>query len=101
MTTNLKLVGAQTYYCEAFAGGFVENGGIVTVDDKLARKLLRETFMDSLNNVHPVFVQTDEEPVVIPDEDDEDQDGVAPETRSGSESVPQPAKKSRTRAAAG
>lgn len=106
MTINLKLVGAQTYFCEAFRGGFVLKGGIVEVDDKIAKKLLKETFMDALNNVHPIFVQTQEEPVVEPDDDDDDEDAVeeSEDVLGESGEAPRvvkpaaPAKKPRTRA---
>jgi len=108
MTINLKLVGAQTYFCEAFRGGFVLKGGIVEVEDKIAKKLLKETFMDALNNVHPIFVQTQEEPVVEPgDDDDEDGEEAVDESEDvlgESEEAPRvvkpaaPVKKPRTRA---
>jgi hypothetical protein len=105
MTTKLKLVGAKTYFCEAFRGGFVLEGGVVELEDKkLVRALLKETYMDALNNIHPVFVVT-EDPVAVaaPDEDDldDDDDDVlgAPETDPVAPAAPAP-KKPRTRAAA-
>jgi hypothetical protein len=109
MTTKLKLVGAKTYYCEAFRGGFVLEGGVVELDDKkLVRALLKETYMDALNNVHPVFTVT-EDPVAVaaPDEDDlddADEDGdvlgevEAAPAAPAAHAAPVP-KKPRTRAA--
>lgn len=106
MTTKLKLVGAKTYFCEAFRGGFVLEGGVVELEDKkLVRALLKETYMDALNNVHPVFVVT-EDPVAVAasDEDDlDDDDGCdgldAPKTDPVAPTAPTP-KKPRTRTAA-
>ncbi len=73
MTTKLKLVGAKTYYCEAFRGGYVLEGGVVELeDDKLVKAFLKETYTDALNNVHPVFVRTTEAVGAAVDEDDDD-----------------------------